>query len=232
MSHSKDFPRWFCARNVTSQKSRKHLAYTPPFRNSLIREPLWGFYRRCLPGKISRRKALKQAVRKAARSAEALEKLTALIWNADDPATLLPLLSRFDPIVWDADDPATRNPLLSRFDAIGPNWRPVSRSDVPWIDLLREYAFTLQLLGDALADDPGGEHTASAFDALLEFLWVHYSTMAWTRDLASDFSKFAEVVTDLLRSIEPKQRAAVFKLPPNDDALSKRLRRLGLKRSL
>ena len=103
---------------------------------------------------------------------------------------------------------------------------------VPWIDLLREYAFTLQLLGDTLPDDPGGEHTASAFDALMRFLAEHYYAMAATWNLPSDFFRFAEVVTDLLRSIEPKQRAAVFKLPPNDDALSKRLRRLGLKRSL
>jgi hypothetical protein len=80
------------------------------FRDSLIRGPLWGFYRRCLP-KISRRKALKQALRKAARSAEALQISSALIW--------------------DAADPARHNPLLSRFGAIGPNWRPVSFAGVP-----------------------------------------------------------------------------------------------------
>ena len=98
--------------------------------------------------------------------------------------------------------------------------------------MLGEYAFTLQLLGDTLPDDRGGEHTASAFDALLSFLWDHYCRMAWTHDLASDFFRFAAVVTDLLRSIEPKLPAAVFKLPPSDDALAKRLQRLGIKRSL
>ena len=182
------------------------------FRNSLIQGPLCGFYRLCL-SKISRRKALKQALRKAAGSAEALEKLSALIWDADDPA-------------------ARNHPLLSRFGAIGPNWRPVSWSFAPWIEVLGEYAFTLQLLGDTLPDDRGGEDTASAFDALLSFLWDHYYRMAWTHDLTSDFFRFAAVVTDLLRSIEPKLPAAVFKLPPSDDALAKRLQRLGIKRSL
>jgi hypothetical protein len=181
------------------------------FRNSLIQGPLWGFYRRCLP-KVNRRKALKQELRKAARSAESLETLSALIW--------------------DADDPARNHPLLSRFGEIGPKWRPVSRGFPPWVDLLREYAFTLRLLGDTLPDDRGGEHTASAFDALLRFLWLPYCRMAWTHDLTSDFLRFAAVVTDLLRSIEPKLPAASFKLPPSDDALAKRLQRLGLKRSL
>ena len=199
-------------RNLT--KIEKTLGIHSPdtgFRNSLIGGLLWGFYRSCLPGKIRRRRALNQAVRKAARHAESLETLTALIW--------------------DAADPATRNPLLSRFGAIGPNWRPVRFGGAPFVDLLREYAFTLQLLGDTLPDDPGGEHTARAFDALMRFLAEHYYAMAATQDLPSDFFRFAGVVTDLLRSIEPKQRA-VFKLPPNDDALAKRLRRLRLKRSL
>jgi hypothetical protein len=108
----------------------------------------------------------------------------------------------------------------------------VSFGGAPWIDSLREYAFTLRLLGDTLPDDPGGEHTASAFDALMRYLAKYYYVKAATQDLPSDFFRFAAVVTDLLRSIEPRQRAAVFKLPPNDDSLSKRLRRLGLKRSL
>jgi hypothetical protein len=72
------------------------------FRISLIQGPLWSFYLRCLPGKINRRKELNQALRKAARSAESLETLTALIWDAADPA-------------------ARNHPLLARFRAIGPN---------------------------------------------------------------------------------------------------------------
>jgi hypothetical protein len=205
----------------------KTLGLTSPdndFRNSLIGGPLWGFYRRCLPqnapsaiAPISRRRALKHALRKAAGSAEALEKLSALIWDAYDPASK----TQFH-----------NHPLLSRFDAIGPNWRPVSRTYLPWIELLSEYAFTLRLLGDTLPDDRGGEHVASAFDALLGFLWTHYYTMAWTHDPASDFLRFAAAVTDLLRSIETKLPAASFKLPPSDAALAKRLQRLGLKRSL
>jgi hypothetical protein len=85
---------------------------------------------------------------------------------------------------------------------------------------------------ETLPDDRGGEHIASAFDALLRFLWTHYYTMARTHGLASDFFTFAAVVTDLLRSIETKLPAASFKLPRSDDALAIRLQRLGLKRSL
>ena len=169
------------------------------FRNSLIRGLLWGFYRRCLPGKISRRKALKQALHKAARSAEALETSSALIWNAADPAT--------------------RNPLLSRFGAIGPNWRPVPSAACPGLTCSANMLSRCNCLATHCPMTRAASILQRAFDALMRFLAEHYYAMAATWDLPSDFFRFAGVVTDLLRSIEPKQRAAVFKLPPNDDAL-------------
>jgi hypothetical protein len=197
-------------------KIEKALGINSPsdeFRSSLIEGPLWSFYRGCLPGKITHRRALKQELRKAARFAEALEASTELIWNATDLA-------------------ARDHPLLSRFGKIGPNWQPVSDSFVPIVDLLREYAFTLQLLGDILPDDQGGKHAATTFHDLLRFLWLPYCRIAWIHDPGSDFFTFAAVVTDLLRSIEPKLPAASFKLPSSDDALAKRLQRLEMKRSL
>jgi hypothetical protein len=221
---------------------------------------VWGFYRLCR--KIRYRKALKQALRKAALYAEKLEELSARIWHADDPAAL--------------------HQLLSRFNTIGPDWPRVFRSGVPWLDLLSEYALTLRLVGDTLPDDRGGERAATAFDSLMRFLAEHYYSRAamppvqwincwqqavkWSadatavesvrcgfygvgagkHDLPSNFFRFAAEVTDLLRGLEKKLRneprdsrlpAADFKLPRNDKArdpdgakaLSKRLRRLGLK---
>jgi hypothetical protein len=183
-------------------KIEKTLGINSPdveFRSSLTRT-LWGFYRLCL--KIRYRKATKEALRKAPYHLEQAEKWTAL--------------------VRDADDPAARHHLLSRFDAIGQNWQPVSWDGGPWHALLREYTFTLRLLSDALPDDRGGERAAAAFDVLMRFLAEHYYARASSHEPPSNFFRFADEVTELLRKIEEQLPTAKFQLPPNDTTLASR----------
>ena len=186
------------------------------FRRSLT-TILWRFYLNSLPEAelIFSRTALKKELRRASRHAEKLQASAARIWRSRDAAVI---------------------DLLQPFGAMWQAWqssKPMRRSGVAWVALLEEFGHTTRCLAETLPDDLGGPRPAVPFDELaIGLADYHRAYHRAHHRTASDatYFRFVASVVDVLRKVEKQLPAAKFKLPPNDNALRKRLRRLAARR--
>jgi hypothetical protein len=183
--------------------------------------------------------ALKEELRKAAGLAKRLEASADLIWRSRE-STIFDFQARFGPI-------------SESLPASG-KWKPMHPSGVPFIQVLSEFARAADEHANKLRDR-GGKNTATAFGDLAIWLDMYLRELKHDKSRTpasddpgvldfrfvaapgvdmlrvspnADFFKLTASVVDLLRVIEKRLPAANFKLPPNDEALHRRLNRLGL----
>jgi hypothetical protein len=167
------------------------------------------------------RAALKKELCKSASLAEKLRASAELIWKSNEPSVLRNLR---DFVAWQ-------------------EWQsslPMHPSGVGWIAALDEFANRSRLLANILPDDAGGPKSSVMFDDLLIVLTEYFTALARKRKrpidvkpidkkLEREFFNFIAAVTEVARNVWKDRPAAKLKVPPTDQALRERLRRLTLK---
>jgi len=182
------------------------------FRESLTRF-LWYFYVNSLPEaeiKVSRA-VLEQTLRRAAERAEELAHLTEQLL-ASENVIVFRELGEFARVRLDSQSS-----------------QPLHRSGVGFVGVLDEFALKTLWLAQALPPDHGGPREATPFDRLVKGLGDWYRQLAGEEPFVSTqkrFFPFIAAVVDVLRAMEEKLPAPRFNLPPNDNALRTRLKRL------
>jgi hypothetical protein len=187
------------------------------FRRSMTRF-LWRFYQNSLPEAEIRvsRAIRKNNLRRAAKQAEQLAQLADKIWRSADHIVIREL-REFVPLS-----------LPSQ------SMRPLHQSGVSFIGVLEEFSLKTQWLGSSLTDDTGGPRRRKLFDHLVIGLAEYYHLITGEMPAVAKggrFWRFIAAVVDLLREMQPGLRDAQLWLPPSDQALTMRLRRLARDRN-
>jgi len=150
-------------------------------------------------------------LRKAADRAEELEKLAKELW-ASENTIVIRELGEFIP---------AGLALQSS--------RSLYHSGIALADVLSAFASKALWLAQTLPADPGGPRPAAPFERLVKCLAFYYHRHTGEKPRVTTqgrFFRFICAAVEALRIIEPRQRTARFRLPPNDKALYMRLQRL------